>query len=52
MQAGRYGLSSKEWTPAMVKAVYDNLNGAVREAQRAMREFRENPKKFLRLKLF
>jgi pyruvate-ferredoxin/flavodoxin oxidoreductase len=23
---GRYGLSSKEFTPAMVKAVYDNLN--------------------------
>jgi len=25
---GRYGLSSKEFTPAMVKAVYDHLNGA------------------------
>ncbi|MHB1155308.1 MAG: pyruvate:ferredoxin (flavodoxin) oxidoreductase [Phycisphaerales bacterium] len=25
---GRYGLSSKEFTPAMVKAVYDNLNAA------------------------
>ncbi|MGB8969581.1 MAG: pyruvate:ferredoxin (flavodoxin) oxidoreductase, partial [Candidatus Sulfotelmatobacter sp.] len=24
---GRYGLSSKEFTPAMVKAVYDNLKG-------------------------
>jgi pyruvate-ferredoxin/flavodoxin oxidoreductase len=24
---GRYGLSSKEFTPAMVKAVFDNLNG-------------------------
>jgi len=24
---GRYGLSSKEFTPAMVKAVYDHLNG-------------------------
>ena len=24
---GRYGLSSKEFTPAMVKAVYDNLTG-------------------------
>ena len=23
---GRYGLSSKEFTPAMVKAVFDNLN--------------------------
>ena len=26
---GRYGLSSKEFTPAMVKAVYDNLASAV-----------------------
>jgi pyruvate-ferredoxin/flavodoxin oxidoreductase len=25
---GRYGLSSKEYTPAMAKAVYDNLGGA------------------------
>jgi pyruvate-ferredoxin/flavodoxin oxidoreductase len=25
---GRYGLSSKEFTPSMVKAVYDNLAGA------------------------
>src|SRR5207253_406382 len=25
---GRYGLSSKEFTPAMVKAVYDNLKAA------------------------
>lgn len=25
---GRYGLSSKEFTPAMVKAVFDNLNAA------------------------
>ncbi|MCG8572762.1 MAG: pyruvate:ferredoxin (flavodoxin) oxidoreductase, partial [Spirochaetes bacterium] len=25
---GRYGLSSKEFTPSMVKAVYDHLNGA------------------------
>jgi len=25
---GRYGLSSKEFTPAMVKATYDNLNAA------------------------
>ena len=24
---GRYGLSSKEFTPSMVKAVFDNLNG-------------------------
>ncbi len=26
--AGRYGLSSKEFNPAMVKAVYDNMNSA------------------------
>jgi pyruvate-ferredoxin/flavodoxin oxidoreductase len=26
---GRYGLSSKEFTPAMVKAVYDNLAAAI-----------------------
>ncbi len=26
---GRYGLSSKEFTPSMVKAVYDNLAGAM-----------------------
>ena len=25
---GRYGLSSKEFTPSMVKAVYDHLDGA------------------------
>ena len=25
---GRYGLSSKEFTPAMVKAVFDNLSAA------------------------
>ncbi len=24
---GRYGLSSKEFTPSMVKAVYDHLDG-------------------------
>jgi pyruvate-ferredoxin/flavodoxin oxidoreductase len=28
MFAGRYGLSSKEFTPAMVKAVFDNLTAA------------------------
>ncbi|HEY2328315.1 MAG TPA: pyruvate:ferredoxin (flavodoxin) oxidoreductase, partial [Verrucomicrobiae bacterium] len=27
--AGRYGLSSKEFTPAMVKAVFDNLSAAM-----------------------
>jgi pyruvate-ferredoxin/flavodoxin oxidoreductase len=25
---GRYGLSSKEFTPAMIKAVFDNLAAA------------------------
>ncbi|MCK4957437.1 MAG: pyruvate:ferredoxin (flavodoxin) oxidoreductase, partial [Candidatus Cloacimonetes bacterium] len=25
---GRYGLSSKEFTPTMIKAIYDHLNGA------------------------
>jgi pyruvate-ferredoxin/flavodoxin oxidoreductase len=29
---GRYGLSSKEFTPAMVKAVYDNLKAAAPKA--------------------
>jgi len=29
MFAGRYGLSSKEFTPAMVKAVFDNLSAAM-----------------------
>ncbi|PID56458.1 pyruvate:ferredoxin (flavodoxin) oxidoreductase [candidate division KSB3 bacterium] len=27
---GRYGLSSKEFTPAMVKAVYNNMDGAAK----------------------
>jgi phospholipid/cholesterol/gamma-HCH transport system substrate-binding protein len=31
---------------------YDNLNGAAREATTAVREFRTDPKKFLRLKIF
>jgi phospholipid/cholesterol/gamma-HCH transport system substrate-binding protein len=30
-------------------AVYDNLNGAARQLQVTLREFHENPKKFLRL---
>ena len=30
MVSGRYGLSSKEFTPAMVKAVFDNLTGQFR----------------------
>jgi hypothetical protein len=33
-------------------AVYDNLQGMARELQTTTREFRENPQKFLRIKLF
>jgi phospholipid/cholesterol/gamma-HCH transport system substrate-binding protein len=40
-------------TPMMVtSAVYDNLTGAGKEMQRQAKEFRENPRKFLRLKIF
>ena len=28
---GRYGLSSKEFTPAMIKAVFDNLRATIAE---------------------
>jgi len=33
-------------------AVYDNLDGMAKEFQATSREFRENPKKYLRLKVF
>lgn len=33
-------------------AVYDNLQGMAREFQTTTREFRQNPQKFLRIKLF
>jgi phospholipid/cholesterol/gamma-HCH transport system substrate-binding protein len=33
-------------------ATYDNLNGMARELGSTVKEFRENPKKFLRLKVF
>ena len=33
-------------------ATYDNLSGAARQMQRTLKEFRENPRKFLRLKVF
>jgi hypothetical protein len=33
-------------------AVYDNLNGMAKELAGSMREFRQDPKKFLRLKVF
>jgi phospholipid/cholesterol/gamma-HCH transport system substrate-binding protein len=32
--------------------MYDNLNGAVREMRDSMKDFRENPRKYLRLKVF
>lgn len=31
---------------------YEGMNGAAREAQRNVKDFRENPRKYLRLKLF
>ena len=40
-------------TPMLVtSAIYDNLAGAAKEMQGQAKEFRENPKKFLRLKIF
>ena len=42
-----------EASPEMRNSLtYDNLTGSLRELRGTMREFRENPKKFLRLKLF
>jgi hypothetical protein len=40
-------------SPMMITStVYENLNGAVKEIQQEAKEFRENPRKFLRLKVF
>jgi phospholipid/cholesterol/gamma-HCH transport system substrate-binding protein len=40
-------------TPAMTTpAAYENLNGMAKELQGDIKDFRENPKKFLRMKLF
>jgi len=33
-------------------AAYENLNGFAREMEAGMRDFRENPKKYLRMKMF
>jgi phospholipid/cholesterol/gamma-HCH transport system substrate-binding protein len=33
-------------------AVYDNLNGSLKELQEGLRDFRLNPKKYLRIKIF
>ena len=33
-------------------AVHENLNGLAKELSGALREFRQDPKKFLRLKIF
>ena len=39
--------------PAMTTTLaYDNLNGFARELQDTMRDFRQNPRKFMRLKVF
>ena len=39
--------------PAMTTTqAYDNLNGFARELQATMRDFRQNPRKFMRLKVF
>jgi phospholipid/cholesterol/gamma-HCH transport system substrate-binding protein len=40
-------------TPMMTtSAMYDNLNGVAKQMQNTLKEFRENPRKFMRLKLF
>ena len=36
----------------LTPAVYENLNGEARELRDTLREFRQNPRKFLRLKIF
>jgi hypothetical protein len=33
-------------------AVYENLQGMAKEVQTTTKEFRQNPQKFLRIKLF
>jgi phospholipid/cholesterol/gamma-HCH transport system substrate-binding protein len=39
--------------PAMATSqAYDNLNGFARELQDTMRDFRQNPRKFMRMKVF
>jgi hypothetical protein len=38
--------------PMASSEMYDNLNGITKELAVKMREFREDPHKFLRLKLF
>jgi phospholipid/cholesterol/gamma-HCH transport system substrate-binding protein len=39
--------------PAMTTSqAYDNLNGMARELQETVRDFRQNPRKFMRLKVF
>jgi phospholipid/cholesterol/gamma-HCH transport system substrate-binding protein len=49
------GLSSGEGAMGRMLSnaqTYESLNGALRELQSTMKEFREDPQKFLRLKLF
>jgi pyruvate-ferredoxin/flavodoxin oxidoreductase len=40
---GRYGLGSKEFTPAMVKAVFDNLEGQAQEPLHRRHQRRRDP---------
>jgi phospholipid/cholesterol/gamma-HCH transport system substrate-binding protein len=40
-------------SPAMTTSqVYDNFNGVARELQDTVRDFRQNPRKYMRMKLF
>jgi phospholipid/cholesterol/gamma-HCH transport system substrate-binding protein len=43
-------MNSGQWL--LTSAFYDNLNGAAAEMQTTLKELRENPKKYLRLKVF
>jgi hypothetical protein len=36
----------------MTTAVYENLNGSLKALQESMRDFRLNPRKYMRLKIF
>ena len=47
-QADAFNATPMLTTPA----VYDNFNGMARELQSTVKEFREDPRKFLRLKVF
>jgi phospholipid/cholesterol/gamma-HCH transport system substrate-binding protein len=66
LQSDRAYVSVNQWLAALIKsvdelnrnpllattAVYDNLNGSMKELQETLRDFRLNPKKYLRIKVF